>query len=121
MIHRHALHQRQYHIVVMLENADRPIHADDVFQYLQDGTARHLTDDKEDGDLGLLPQQGEQRQHIQGPFRQHAIILEESILETCMMGVEQHVKLWLRIRTHQSEYDHEQYHIWYHIDVDRSD
>ena len=80
MIHRHPLHQRQGQIMVMLEHADRTVGTDDVFQYLQDGTARQLTHGKENRYLSLLPQQGQQCQHIQGPFCQYAIILEESIL-----------------------------------------
>ncbi len=38
-----------------------------------------------------------------------------------MMGVQQHVELWFRIRIHQSEYCQKQYSVCDDIDANRSD
>ncbi len=119
MVHRHALYQGQSHVMEILEHADGTVVTDGVFHDLQGSTASQFTQGKEERPSNLLPQQGEQCQNIQRPFSHHTIILEESILNARVMGVQHHVKLWFRICIHQAEYHREQYKIRNHIDVKR--
>ena len=85
IMHIHALYQRQHRITVILERTDRTLETESVFQYLQYRTARQFRQSEEDGHFYFLPEQREQRQHIEGTFRQHGVIFEESIFNACMI------------------------------------
>ena len=107
-MHVDALHQRQDHVLVLLEHTDRTIGADGMFQDLQHATSRQLAKGKEDREFYLLPEQREQYYDIYRSFSHHGVILKEDILDAGVIGIQQHMKLCLRIGILQSEDNHQQ-------------
>ena len=84
MMQLDPLHQRQNHILVVLEHASRALGIEEKLQYLYDGTSRQFADGKEDGHLLLLPEDGQQRQDIQQSLGQRRVVLEEGVQEACV-------------------------------------
>ena len=119
VMHLHPLHQRQHHILGMLERTHRTVAGKRVFQDLQHPASRQFAQGEEDRQLDLLPEQREQRQDIDRTFGHHGIILKESILNPRVMGIQQQMKLKFRIYILQSEYNHQQYQICYAINSQR--
>jgi hypothetical protein len=115
-MHIYTLYQGQHPLRIMFEQTYWTIDANGVLQQLKKNTSSQFAHGKEERYLAFLPKQGKQRQKIQRPLCQQGVVLEECILKSGVTGVEQHVKLGLRIATQQSEYYHEQYEIGNNID-----